>query len=408
MKLIKTNKFKSTYITVNFVTKLKKEEVTENIIWAKTIIKATNTGLKPLDIERKFASLYSSSYGISVEKLGNLFAIQFKLELLDSKYLPNNEDILEENLKLLSELIYNPLVINNGFDKEIVDKQKKILRDMINSQKDDKKIYALNKCEELLNENDEDVYLYGRIEDLDRIDEKTAYKQYLKIINNADVEVIVTGNVDDSVESKINKYIKRVTGIRQVSNIIDKQDYTLIKEREVDNTLSQAILTQGFKIRNYKKEDLNKYIVLNIILGGGSTSKLFQNVREKSSLAYYTYSKLNRFTGKIIVCTGIEPKNYLNTVELVNKQIQDIKAGNITDEEYDTALNLIENNYTEIEDIQTMLDSFYFTNKVYFGEDISIKDSIKEIKKVSKDDVIKVAQNIEPKVIYMLGGEENV
>lgn len=408
MKIINTNKFKATYITVNFITKLKKEEVTKNIVWAKTILKATNSGLKSLDIERKFASLYSSSYGVGVEKLGDLFSIQFRVDFLNSKFLPNNYNVLEENLKLLSEIIYNPLVVNGAFDKDIVEKQKEIIKDIINSKKDDKKLYAISKCEELLNENPEDVYVYGRIEDLKNIDEKNAYEQYQKVLKEADVEVVVTGNVTDNIEGIIRKYIKGITGIRKEVKIITNNDKDVKVEIEEDSNMSQAILMQGYKILNFRKEDLNKYIVLNTILGGGSTSKLFQNVRERASLAYYTYSRINRYTGKMFVCTGINPKNYSKTIELVNRQIDEIKEGKITDEEFNTAISLIENNYTELEDIQTALDSVYLNNKLYNGSDTTVKKIINEIKKVNKSDIIKLVNNIIPKVVYMLGGNENV
>ena len=408
MKIIENNKFKSTYLTINYLVELKKEEVTENVIWATTLLKATNDNLKTIDLERKFASLYSSTYGVSVEKFENIFSIQFRLEVLNKKYLPNNEDVFEEALKLLTNIIYNPLVVNGGFDPKIVDKQKNIIRDRINAKKDDKRMYALNRCEELLSENKEDVYLYGRIEDLDKIDEKTAYKQYKKVIENAHIEVIVNGSINDDTEKIVNKYIKTTSNTMPKLLNISNDDYTLIKESDTEEQMTQSILTQGMKIKNYKKEDVYKYIVYNAILGSGTTSKLFQNVREKASLAYYTFSKFNRFTGKIIICTGIEPKNYDKTVDLVNKQLEIIKNGEITDSEFNTAIKLICNNIKEWNDSQYTIDSFYLTSKIFYEKEINFDDFINEIKKVTKEDVIEVAKNIIPKVVYVIGGKENV
>ena len=408
MKIIENNKFKSTYLTINYIFELNKKEVTENIIWATSLLKATNDNLKTIDIERKFASLYSSSYGVSVEKFENLFLIQFRLEVLNKKYLPKNEDVFEEALKLLTNIIYNPLVINGGFDKKIVEKQKNIIRDRINAKKDDKRMYALNRCEELLSENPEDIYLYGRIEDLPNINEKTAYKQYRKVMENAHVEVIVNGSINKDTEEIIKKYVKtnNIT-IPKLMNI-SNDNYDLIVEKTFEEKMTQSILTQGMKIKNYDKKDVYKYILYNAILGSGTTSKLFQNVREKASLAYYTFSRFNRFTGKIIICTGIEPKNYKKAINLVNKQLDIIKNGDITDSEFNTAKKLICNNVKEWNDSQYTIDTFYLTGKIFYEKEITFDEFIEEISKVTKQDVIEISKNVVPKVIYSIGGKENV
>ena len=66
-------------------------------------------------------------------------------------------------------------------------------------------------------------------------------------------------------------------------------------------------------------------------------SKLFQNVREKEGLAYYVFSRLEKFKGLMVISSGIEIENKDKTIEIINKQLEDIAKGNITEYEYEAA-----------------------------------------------------------------------
>ncbi len=75
----------------------------------------------------------------------------------------------------------------------------------------------------------------------------------------------------------------------------------------------------------------------NWILGGSATSKMFQIVREKYSLAYTAASNYLRHKNSIFIRCGIEIDNYEKTLKLIKEQLEDLKNGNFTDEDIKNA-----------------------------------------------------------------------
>ena len=78
-------------------------------------------------------------------------------------------------------------------------------------------------------------------------------------------------------------------------------------------------------------------MLYNGILGGTANSKLFQNVREKASLAYTTSSSYSHYSGNIFVNAGIEIENYEKALNLIKEQLQDMKEGNFDDQDIKNA-----------------------------------------------------------------------
>lgn len=139
----------------------------------------------------------------------------------------------------------------------------------------------------------------------------------------------------------------------------------------------------------------------NTILGGGANSKLFQNVREKASLAYSAGSSYIRRKNAILVQTGIEIKNYDKAVKIVEEQIEDMKNGKISDDEFNAAKQLIVSSIELIEESKEDMITFYFDQNL-FEENLSVEDYKNSIKNVTKEQVIEVAQKVEEDTIYFL------
>jgi predicted Zn-dependent peptidase len=142
-------------------------------------------------------------------------------------------------------------------------------------------------------------------------------------------------------------------------------------------------------------------MVYNGILGGGPHSKLFQNVREKASLAYYAFSKLEKNKGLMLIGCGIEFANFDRTVKIIKEQLEDIKAGKISDYEFDSTVKSLVNSFKESSDSPSMIISLYLDG-IINGVRESTDDMIKKIQDVTKEDVKKVAQKINLDTIFFL------
>ena len=165
-------------------------------------------------------------------------------------------------------------------------------------------------------------------------------------------------------------------------------------------------VTQGKLIIGLDVDDKNKTAVsmYNTILGGGANSKLFQNVREKASLAYSAGSSYIRRKNVILIQTGIEIENYDKAVKIIEEQLEDMKNGKISDDEFNSAKQLIVSSIELIEESKEDMITFYFDQNL-FEEHLNITEYKEMIKKVTKDDVIKVAQKVKEDTIYFLTNE---
>ena len=171
--------------------------------------------------------------------------------------------------------------------------------------------------------------------------------------------------------------------------------------------VTQGKLAIGFRTStSINDTDMPAMQVFNSIFGSGAHSKLFNNVREKLSLAYYASSQLDKFKGLCIVNAGIEFENYQKALDETLVQLEDIKAGKISDLEFDSSINAIVNSYNSYLDDQFSLQLYYLDEEIA-GTDMDISQRIDAIKSVTKNDVMHAAQKLKLDTVYFLTGKEN-
>lgn len=387
--LIKTNRFKTNLYAIFLTIPMKKEDATINSLIPAVLRRGTEKYPTQLEIEKRLEEMYGASFNCGVDKIGNYQVLKFYIEGLSDEYTEEKQNIEE----LLKEIIYSPILENGYFKKEYVEQEKENLKLIIESRKDNKARYAYERCIEEMFENEPyGVYKYGTVEDVEKITPESLYNQYKKILKNAQIDVFGCGNQLEEIEIPHKNTI-------EIKNTIHENKHKEIKEK--------ADVTQGKLIIGLDTPEENKPAITmyNAILGGGANSKLFQNVREKASLAYSAGSSYIRRINSIFIKTGIKNENYEKTLEIIKKQLQDMKEGNITDKEFRDAKQLIISSLKLIPEQQEDLIAFTYDQKI-FGENQSIDEYISNISKVTKENVIEIAQKIDIDTIYFLYGEE--
>ncbi len=385
--LIKTNRFKTNLYAIFLTIPMKKEDATINSLIPAVLRRGTEKYPTQLEIEKRLEEMYGASFNCGVDKIGNYQVLKFYIEGLSDEYTEEKQNIEE----LLKEIIYSPILENGYFKKEYVEQEKENLRLIIESRKDNKARYAYERCIEEMFENEPyGVYKYGTVEDVEKITPESLYNQYKKILKNAQIDVFGCGNQLEEIEIPHKNTI-------EIKNTIHENKHKEIKEK--------ADVTQGKLIIGLDTPEENKPAITmyNAILGGGANSKLFQNVREKASLAYSAGSSYIRRINSIFIKTGIKNENYEKTLEIIKKQLQDMKQGNITDKEFRDAKQLIISSLKLIPEQQEDLIAFTYDQKI-FGENQSIDEYISNISKVTKENVIEIAQKIDIDTIYFLYG----
>lgn len=411
---INDNKFKSIYFSYNFTLKLDKEEIAKSVISCFTLSKGSKNYNSTKDIEKYLSTLYGANFEVVEEKIGDLYNFEFKIECINKKFLPNGEDVLIKCLKFIYEIIYNPKIENNAFDNAIFEREKQNVIYLIDKRKDEKTRYAVSRAEELMcKETPAGSFIYGSIDDAKAVTNLEAYSAYKKMLNSSYVTVIISGNLDgyDTVEDEINNIFNNKLNdsitIESISNFINmKNNYEngVIETKEIMDTV-QSVICVGMK--NAKEEAGDFYVanVYNTILGSSPSSKLFQNVREKESLAYTARSRYYRFKKMYIIYAGIEEKNYDKAKEVILKQIDDMKIGNITETEIIAAKESLINDIKEWKDSKVASSKQHYINNIIKFED-TVEDMVRKINSVTLEDIVNYAKGVETKIIYLLGGEK--
>lgn len=407
---IETNKFKTNLIAVMITTKLEKETVTKNAIIPAILRRGTVNMPTQEEINKKLEEMYGASFDCGVDKTGDNQILKFYLESVNDEFLPKeNENMIKTSIEKILEIIFNPYIENEAFKKEYIEQEKENLKQVIEGKIDNKAKYAQNRCiEEMYKNKPYGLYRYGYIDDLKEIDEKNLYQYYQELINKCKIDIYVSGIIDESIEALVsdNENVKKLKE-REPEYILPKIEKNEQKEENIIQEkmdITQGKLVIGLDV-NIDNEDFRyDAMIYNSILGGSANSKLFQNVREKASLAYTASSSYYRFKNNIFINCGIEIKNYDKAVEIIKKQLEEMKNGNFLDEEIEEAKQGIIASIKSIEDEQ---DSEVMYN---FGQELSevkysIEDYIKKVQDVDKQKILNVANKVQINTIYFLKGE---
>lgn len=404
---IKTNKYKTNLMSVFLTSKLSRDDITKKALILTVLRRGTNNLKTQEEISKKLEELYGASFDCGIDKLGDKHVLKFYVESLNEQYLYQKEDILSQSLNILFDIVFNPLLENGVFKQEYIDEEKQNLRIIIEGQKDNKAAYATQRCiEEMYKEKPYGLYKYGYVEDLEKIDRKNLYEAYLNLIKNCKIDIFVSGNFDEkTLEEKVKSN-------QQISKLEPRKVEYLDEESESSNTQEENVVRENMQISQGKlnigldvlSDNKSAVSVYNAILGGGANSKLFQNVREKASLAYSAGSIYIKPKSKIIIKTGIEHKNYDKALQIIKEQIDDMKNGKFSDEDIQHAKELIIASFKAMQDEQDSEISFYFGREIQ-KESKDIDKQIKEVSEVTKQNIVDVANKIKINTIFFLTRE---
>ena len=436
IKRFENNKFKTNEIAVFVTIKQTKENATKNALIPAVLRRGSANFQNQLEISKKLENMYGASFNCGVDKSGDYIILKFFIETINNEYSDSKENLAQEAFNLLTDIVFNPLVENDGFNINYVKQEKDNLAKIINSKKDDKANYAYQRCvEEMFKNNPYGIYKYGSLQDLEKINEKNLYEYYLNIIQNSPIFIYINGknansiNVDENINNNFkialnnnsNEYNEnddlqeknenaeiednKNTEIKDNKNIeiVDNKNTKLEALQPINIVKEKLDVTQGKLIIGLNAPSENKYAVTmyNTILGGGANSKLFQNVREKESLAYYASSRYIRRKNAIIIRTGIELANYDKAVKVIKEQLEEMKKGNISDYELSSAKTLILASLKLIPESQEDIMAFDFDQDV-FNENLTFEQYYKKIENITLKEIIDVANQVKINTIYYL------
>lgn len=402
---IKTDKFKTCHVEIVFRNNVNVEELTIRNVLFDTLLEGSKNYETNRLLNLKLEDLYNASVYTVTSKVGNMILTSFCIDFLAPKY--TEEKILDESFKLLFELIFNPLVVNNEFDKSKVDYVKIKLESELKSIIENPRKAAIMDAFKTLGNTPTSYETNGNLEDLPKINQSNLYDYYVKILKNDYIDIYVIGNLDmDKVDKTIKKYEKfEVIKNHEVTAYVNNEKRKLIKETKTTNYFQTNLV---FLLNLYNLTDFEKnYVanIYNIILGGGSLqTKLSKKLRIDNSLCYNVQSSYLKYDNLVLISTGVDVNGEAKAIKLIKDAISEMKT-NITDKELSESKELILTSLKMLEDSPGRI----VDNLLY--RDLGLIDDLEKrlvnFKKVTKEDIYNLANKINICTIYSLKGSIN-
>jgi len=403
---IKSKQFKTSLISLYIKRPLNENEATLNSLIPSILKMGSKNYPTQADISKKFQDLYGSILGVGVAKLGEKQILHFKLVLANDKYL--SEKISAEAISVMMDVLLNPLTEDGGFISKYVDIEKSVLKESLLSRINNKGAYAHERCiEEMCKGEPYSINEDGKIEDLEKITPQSLYKHYMKILSESEIDIAITGDVDEDVIAEIEKVIEDRFSFRNSKIITIERENINHEIDEVKHITEAMDVSQGKIVMGYRtnvdvrSDEYIPMFLYSMILGSGAHSKLFMNIREKHSLCYSINSFLEKLKGIMFITAGIDPENFEKTVELIKKEVSDMSEGIISDNELDFAKKFVRNNFQSLKDSIWSLSDYYY-NLNNQGRNESVEEFLEKVEKVSIEDIKKVSSNIQLDTIYFL------
>lgn len=405
LHMIKTDRFKTVNVQIILSDKIKKEDITKRNFLSDILTYSCNKYKTKRDLSIASQDLYAASVYSTSYRLGNYYNTDINLYFLNEKY--SEKGMTEKSMAFFKEIIFNPNVKDNKFDSNSFNIIKNNMKIQIESVKEDTRKYSMIRMLENMDKTMPYSYHgFGYLEDLEKITEENLYEYYKELIRSSNVEIFVIGDIDFSQMEKIvreqfkfNVYKKK----KENPTIIHSKVRSIAKKVVEEDDINQSKLTIGCKLKDLTEFERNYVLTIyNIILGGGSESLLFKNVREKHSLCYYISSSSNKVDNLLIISSGIAKNNFKKVLSLIQKEMKNIEQGNFSEEAILQAKIRYNSILDEIYDYPNQIISAYYAS-IILGVDFP-EVRKKKIMEVTKDDIIKLSKKVKMDTIYLLGG----
>jgi len=404
---VRDTKFKTVRMSVNFLLPIQKQTAASNAILPFLLSRASREYPDFTKLGERLAELYGAELNADVQKLGDVQLLSLSASGIADRYALHGESISTELSKLLCSILFDPPFENGLFPQDGFEQEKRQTIELIDSEYNDKRTYARQRCEEIMCKNEPyGINRYGSKEDIKNLKREELTDVWRYMIQHAKIEIMVLGDCDpqpvfEGFYDSFQKLGKRSAVACPTENV-KKADQVNDVTEQMD--IAQSKLVLGFRTAISLQDEQVEAVKLMVTLFGGTpSSKLFLNVREKLSLCYYCSAMFISMKGIMLVQSGVETKNVDKAKEEILFQLEEIKKGNFDDDEINAAKLSMCNNYRSLSDSLGGLEAWYlsqtFANYVKRPE-----EEAAIISSVTRQQIIDAANMVTLDTVYRLVG----
>lgn len=399
-----TDKFKTTTLKLVLRCNLRAEEHSLNAVIPFVLRRGTRYRPTSRDIARYMEELYGAQFVADIGKVGESQHIELAAAVADEQFLPERVGLTRAIVSFLAEALMEPVLENGTFRADFVAQEAEMLRRRIEATINNKPQYAVNRLrEEMCKDEPFGLHKYGDLGALKQVTASSLFNHYKHVLATRPIDMFVVGPVDvDEVGALVKEHLQlpREDIEAQVPIVVREpaEERVVVEEQPVQ----QGVLTLGFRTAvRYPDDDYAALQVYNGVLGAFPHSKLFINVRERASLAYFASSQLEGTKGILIVTAGIAVDKYEQALSIIREQTDAMAQGDISASELEQTKKGLINAYLSGQDSPGRIIRSRLLGIVN-GRVRPVEELIDEINAVTVDDVRRVAEKVQADTVYFL------
>ena len=398
-------KFKTAMLSVRFITKLDKDSAAANSLGIG-VLSSSNGKYKTLaEINEKLSSLYGASLGTASKKRGDVQILSLAASWVNKRFTIDGEDVDGEMLQIVRDCIFAPNAENGEFAADSFKITKKDLLDRIDAEINNKRGYALSRAAEVAFEGKPaELSCYGDRKSAESVTSSEAFAAYQKFLETAQVEIYYISPEENPAAAEMFK--ESFAAVKRDSKAVSFRNISPLHS-EVAEGSDEFDVRQCKMVMTFKSDSDDAFAIklLSAIFGETPVSKLFVNVREKLSLCYYCACRVISSKGALMVDSGVERENIEKAKEEILRQLDEIRNGNISDEELESAILALENGLEQIGDTASSYESWYF-ERFCEGNVVTPSERLNDYKNVTKARIVQAANSLKLDSIYLMLDKE--
>ena len=407
LHFLQSKKFKTNKIKVRFSSPLDENTVAARVLVACMMETANQKYPTSQLFREKLASLYGVELSTSVSKRGRVHYVDLNISFVRDDFLSKKNVLTDEVLDIIETIFFSPLVVEDHFDSDTFDVEKKNTISDLESEIEEPYYYAHGQLNQLFFE-DETIGM-SRLGKVDLVRQETAQSslsQFHQMLHFDNIDFFFIGDFNEvAIVDRVNQFEFKPRDNNLSVNY--QQPFTnVVREKLEQKQNQQSILELGYHFSTQYGESLHiPLVVLNGMLGAFSHSRLFQVIREKEGLAYTISSHFDIFTGFMRVFAGIDKESRTKVMTLIMRQLNDLKRGKFTESELQLTKEMLINTTLLAQDRQNTLIEREYLKTILGTKVLSLEEWLESIDKVSREEIIEVAKTINLQSVYFMEGK---
>ena len=399
-------RFKQGCLSFQLLRPMCREEAALNALLPAVLLRGTKNYPDIRAITDRLDDLYGASVGALVRRIGDYQTTGLHCSFIEDRFALAGDAIFGPMVAFLRELLFDPVLEGNGFCRKFVEGEKKNLIATIESERNDKRAYASAQLlKSMCRADSYGVPRLGTKTWVAEITPEILYRHYRNILKTSGIEIFYVGSAE--IAQVAGLLMPLLEGLeRSYAPLPPQTGFHSAQEAELseDMDVAQGKLAMGFvtEITNCSKA-FAAMQVMNTLFGGGMTSKLFMQVREKLSLCYSIGSGYYGSKGLLTVNAGIDTDKEPLARQEIFAQLEACQQGDFTDEELNAAKAAILSGLRGVTDSPGAIENYYGT-AVLSGLAMTVSEYMAAVESVTAEQVIAAAKTVRYHSSFFLKG----